>query len=77
MESEFKCPKCNRLILNRRNKNCLYCGADLPENLLFTKEEIEMQQRKLDEANRQHKSYQKSADQQIGRNQAGVFTPGS
>jgi hypothetical protein len=54
----------------------LYCGADLPENLLFTKEEIEIQQRKLDEANRQHKSFQKVADQQTGRSQ-GVFRPGS
>jgi hypothetical protein len=45
--------------MSRRNRNCLYCGAALPENLVFTKEEIEMQNRRLDEANRQDVARQK------------------
>jgi hypothetical protein len=73
MESQFKCPQCNRPIMNRRNKNCLYCGAALPESLLFTKEEIEMQQRKLDEANRQHQAQQKIYDQET---KPGAYVPG-
>jgi hypothetical protein len=73
MELQFKCPQCNRPIMNRRNKNCLYCGAGLPENLLFTKEEAEMQQRKLDEANRQHRAHQKIYDQET---RPGAFVPG-
>ena len=59
--------------MNRRNKNCLYCGAALPESLLFTKEEIEMQQRKLDEANRQHQAQQKIYDQET---KPGAYVPG-
>jgi hypothetical protein len=59
VEAQFKCPQCNRPVLSRRSKNCLYCGAVLPENLVFTKEEVEMQNRRLDEANRQDVARQK------------------
>ena len=45
--------------MSRRNRNCLYCGAALPENLVLTKEEIEMQNRRLEEANRQDLARQK------------------
>jgi hypothetical protein len=45
--------------MSRRNRNCLYCGAVLPENLVFTKEEIEMQNRRLEETNRQDVARQK------------------
>ncbi|TAK94519.1 MAG: hypothetical protein EPO07_16610 [Verrucomicrobia bacterium] len=31
--------------MSRRNKHCQYCGAELPEHLLFTKAEIEAQDR--------------------------------
>ena len=34
------CPACNRILYNRRLKNCGFCGALLPENLRFTPEEI-------------------------------------
>lgn len=73
MESRFQCPKCNRPIMNRRNKQCLYCGATLPENLLFTPAEIEIEQRKLEEANRQHSAFQKVADRE---DKPGAFVPG-
>lgn len=36
----FACPSCNRNIINRKINRCLYCGATLPSDLLFTKEEI-------------------------------------
>ena len=45
--------------MSRSNRNCLYCGAALPENLVFSKEEIEMQKRKLEQANRQDQARQK------------------
>jgi hypothetical protein len=34
------CPSCNRILYNRRLKNCGFCGALLPENLRFTPAEI-------------------------------------
>jgi hypothetical protein len=45
--------------MSRSNRNCLYCGAALPDNLVLTKEEIEMQNRRLEEANRQDVARQK------------------
>ncbi|MGZ3255073.1 MAG: hypothetical protein ACXU7D_12285 [Burkholderiaceae bacterium] len=38
---KYECPKCERAILNRKIDKCLYCGAALPQNLLFSKEQIE------------------------------------
>ena len=45
--------------MSRRNRNCLYCGALLPENAALSKEEIEMQNRRLEEANRQDREREK------------------
>ena len=45
--------------MSRRNRNCLYCGALLPENAVLSKEEIEMQNRRLEEANRQDREREK------------------
>ena len=41
MHSKYVCPKCKRPMYTRRNKKCQFCGEDLPEELLLTKEEIE------------------------------------
>jgi hypothetical protein len=38
--TEHKCPKCNRLLYNRRFKICGYCGSPLPEELLFSPAEL-------------------------------------
>ena len=41
VKKEYRCPQCNRFLYDRRRKNCGWCGAQLPEELLFTKEELE------------------------------------
>ena len=56
MEAKFQCPKCERPIISRRNKLCQYCGATLPEHLLWTPAEIEMQDRLLAEKERERKA---------------------
>jgi hypothetical protein len=38
---DFKCPKCDRFIYNRRLRNCGYCNAILPEDLLLSQSQIE------------------------------------
>ena len=38
----YHCPKCGRVIYNRRLKTCGYCGAELPPELLFSPAEIEV-----------------------------------
>lgn len=56
MEAKFQCPKCERPIVSRRNKLCQYCNAVLPEHLLWTQTEIEIQDRLLAEKERARKA---------------------
>ncbi len=39
-EPKFRCAVCSRGVLNRSVAACLYCGADLPEEVRFAPEEI-------------------------------------
>ena len=36
----YRCPSCNFPIFNRRVKRCESCGADLPQSLLYSEEQI-------------------------------------
>ncbi|MDH3590413.1 MAG: hypothetical protein OER88_00945 [Planctomycetota bacterium] len=36
---DFKCPSCSRTVFNRRRKDCEFCGAAIPKELLRTDEE--------------------------------------
>lgn len=56
MEAKFQCPKCERPVVSRRNKLCQYCGATLPQHLLWTPSEIEIQDRLLAEKEHQRKA---------------------
>ena len=38
---EYRCPKCNRLIYDRRRNKCGFCATDIPGKLLFTEKELE------------------------------------
>jgi hypothetical protein len=38
---EYRCPKCQRLLYDRRRKKCMWCNHELPAELLFTPEEME------------------------------------
>lgn len=53
--------------MSRRNRRCQYCGADLPENLLFTQAEIEAQNQKLQEEEKQRQARRKFADEEEAR----------
>jgi ssDNA-binding Zn-finger/Zn-ribbon topoisomerase 1 len=52
---EYRCPKCNRLLYDRKHKKCGWCGADLPEELLFTKEEIDKMEKESAELEEQRR----------------------
>lgn len=36
----FYCPNCNAQIVNRKITKCMNCFNDLPEDLLFTAEQL-------------------------------------
>lgn len=38
--STYRCPNCDRDVLNRCISRCLYCEATLPLSFLFSKEKI-------------------------------------
>ncbi len=54
-KKEYRCPQCKRLIYDRKHKKCGYCGAELPEDLLFTQEEVEKMNKELTELEEQHR----------------------
>ena len=35
----FKCPACERPLLNRRRPKCAFCGAEIPAELLMNAEQ--------------------------------------
>jgi hypothetical protein len=41
------CPKCQRVLYNRRLTHCGFCGGPIPDELRFTPEEIAVLDRKL------------------------------
>lgn len=43
------CPNCQRILYNRRLKNCGFCGAPILEELRFTPEESAALERKAAE----------------------------
>jgi predicted nucleic acid-binding Zn-ribbon protein len=38
--NSMNCPHCQRLLYNRKLKNCGFCGEELPPECLFTEEEL-------------------------------------
>ena len=51
---KYHCPKCQRVLYNRRLKRCgfcgaSFCGASIPEKLRFTSEETAAIERKMAE----------------------------
>jgi CHAT domain-containing protein len=40
MNSPPECPACSKALMSRMSKRCNWCGAELPESLRFTEEEI-------------------------------------
>jgi hypothetical protein len=57
-EMSLYCPKCNRVVYNRRHKLCGFCGAELPKEFLFTAEQLAALDREEKEAERRKKQRQ-------------------
>jgi hypothetical protein len=64
LKSKFTCPECDRAILNRKVNRCLFCGATLPAELLFTQEKIDElnEQQRVLEQRRQSERYPQVGD---------------
>lgn len=68
-----ECPKCKRIIYNRRLKNCGYCGEIIPEELRFSAEEIEkldQEEAEMDRA-RKEREMAREAEEKAKRTASG------
>ena len=59
-----KCPSCQRVLYNRRLKNCGFCGAPIPERLRFTPEESAELERKIAELEQQRRQRERAAEKE-------------
>jgi len=57
----YNCPKCQRVLYNRRLTRCGFCGAPIPEELRFTPEEIAALERKTAELEQQRRQREQAA----------------
>ena len=58
----YRCPSCQRIIFNRRLKNCDFCAAEIPDSLRFTPEEIAALDREMAELASRRKQRDQEAD---------------
>ena len=58
-----RCPSCQRVLYNPRLSHCGFCGADIPENLRFTPEEIAALDREMTELEEQRKQRERVAEE--------------
>ena len=55
------CPSCQRVLYNRRLRRCGFCGAEIPESLRFTPEEIAALDRNMAEMEEQRRQRERVA----------------
>ena len=58
------CPSCQRVLYSRRLTHCGYCGAQIPEELRFTPEEIAALDQKRAELEAQRKERERLAEEE-------------
>jgi hypothetical protein len=63
MSKAFGCPKCKRPVANRNRAECLYCGAALPEQVLFSPEERAQRERRLEQERAQSAAFEQELTQ--------------
>jgi hypothetical protein len=66
---KYLCPACKRELLSRRHKHCQYCGAEIPDNLLFGKAEIDAQKHQWEQSEAKRKIRQRQQDEEEKRKQ--------
>jgi hypothetical protein len=64
------CPSCHKVLYSRRLKQCGFCGAEIPEELRFTEEEIAALDRRLAESAARRKENEREFDEREAKRQA-------
>jgi predicted nucleic acid-binding Zn ribbon protein len=65
------CPSCKRVLYNRRLTHCGFCGAQIPDDLRFTPEEIAALDQKMAELEEQRRQRERvAAEEEEARRRA-------
>ena len=67
-KSQYVCPHCDRVIYNRLLKNCEFCGATLPTQLVYSDAEKDALKRKWTEEARRRRGGQAARDMSEAHN---------
>ena len=59
---EFRCPHCHAPIYSRKNRICGVCEKPLPEELLFSDEQIAELKRQSDQEEKRMKEFKQQID---------------
>ena len=60
----YDCPNCQRALYDRRLAHCGFCGAQIPDELRFTSEEIARLDQEMAQLKEQHRPRQVAADKE-------------
>ncbi len=60
----YHCPSCQRVLYDCRLAHCGFCGAQIPESLRFTPEEIAALDRKTAELEEQRKRRERAREKE-------------
>jgi hypothetical protein len=64
------CPSCDKVLYSRRLKHCGFCGAEIPEALRFTAEEIAALDRSLAESAARRKENEREFEEREANRRA-------
>jgi hypothetical protein len=64
------CPSCAKVLYSRRLARCGFCGAEIPEALRFTAEEIAALDRSLAESATRRKENEREFDEREAKRRA-------
>jgi len=51
---KYQCPACQREIYSRKRQTCEFCGAELPEEMRLSEEEVEVMEKEIEEIHERH-----------------------
>ena len=59
---EFRCPYCHSPIYSRKNKICGVCEKPLPEELLFSDQQVADLKKQMDQEEKELKQFKQQMD---------------
>src|SRR5262245_55245532 len=68
---DYRCPTCGFQILNRRFPKCEKCGAALPANLLFTREQKTVLDAEHEKSRKEREARMREARKKEGKSSGG------